>query len=201
MSGRKWFVAGGVPRETLARLDRLHASLVEENERQNLVARGSEEDWWDRHFVDSAQLVDLGSPAGSWLDLGSGAGFPGLVIAILTKGTVHLVESRRLRAEWLSRMVAELDLPEAIVHHTPVERLPAFRVATITARAFAPLPRLLALGARFAGPETRWVLPKGRSAQEELASVRTAWHGEFVMHPSRTSPGSAIIVASGVRAR
>lgn len=198
---RAWLAANPhVPRETLTKFDRLVDLLIEENLRQNLLSASTIPHILARHIVDSAQLAPLaGSKGNRWLDLGSGAGLPGLVIAAMIDGPIALVESRRLRCEWLARAADELGLSNVTVAHMRVESLPAMTADVITARAFAPLPKLFALGHRFSTEETIWVLPKGRSAAEELESVADTWHGVFHMEPSVTDPDSAIIVARDVR--
>ena len=117
-----------VDQAAMDRLDRLVIMLGEENQRQNLVSRSSLEHVWQRHIADSAQLLDVSREtlgAGAWLDLGTGAGFPGLVIAALQpEREIALVDSRRLRTEWLSRAVAELQLDRAQVVLARVEDLP-----------------------------------------------------------------------------
>lgn len=188
-----------VSRETRARLDAYANMLVAESHRQNLISAGSRETILARHIVDSAQLALLADGCTSWLDLGSGAGLPGLVVAIITGQPVVLVEERRLRSDWLVKVCGDLSLDNVSVKQSRVEQLPAFKVGAICARAFAPLPRLLTLAHRFADEKTLWLLPKGRSAREELASVSGTWQGDFRMEPSLTDAASAIIVARGVR--
>lgn len=189
-----------VSRETLGKLDTLVELLIDENTRQNLLSASTIPHILARHIVDSVQLVPLvDRKDGRWLDLGSGAGLPGLVIAAMVKGEVTLVESRRLRCEWLGRAAEALGLGNVAVAQTQVETLPMMVADVITARAFAPLPKLFSLGHRFSTEETIWVLPKGRSAAEELESVADTWHGAFHMEPSVTDPDSAIIVARNVR--
>lgn len=189
-----------VSRETLDQIDQFVTMLREESERQNLVSRTTLDSVGTRHIVDSAQLALLAGDRrdGHWLDLGTGAGFPGIVLAIVTKGRVTMVEERSKRHAWLSHVVDELGLDNARVIGRDLARVPTFDADIITARAFAPLGRLLDLAHRFSRADTLWLLPKGRSAEEELASVRDAWHGRFVLTPSVVDPSSAIIIATGV---
>lgn len=200
---RAWLIERhDVSRETLDRLDRYVALLLEENTRQNLIARSTEADIWDRHIRDSAQLYGLAPPTlreGRWLDLGSGPGLPGAVLAILGAGSVSLVESRRKRTDFLARVVAELGLENARIEPVRLERLTPFRADVITARAFARLPKLLAIAAPFADRDTLWLLPKGKSVEDELAEARRLWHGDFETVQSITDPRSFIVRASGVR--
>lgn len=198
---KAWLAELGVSRETHERLDQFVALLREENARQNLVSAASLDHVYARHIVDSVQLWRLAPQAKSWLDLGSGAGLPGLILASLSDAPVTLVESRRLRADWLQRASDALRLGNVQIHAARLELVRSFPVAVITARAFAPLPKLFALAHRFSTEETLWILPKGRSAAEELASVAATWHGRFHMEPSVTDPDSAIIVAQHVKPR
>ena len=190
-------VGRDVPRETIEKLERYAALIREENERQNLVSRSTLDALWDRHIVDSAQLSRFGS--GAWLDIGSGAGLPGLVVACLVPGPVTLVEPRRLRAEFLQRAAAELDLVVA-VHLAKVESMRG-RFDSITARAVAPADKLLRLSTHLAHSGTIWILPKGKSAQSELAEVQRNWQCEARVEPSITDPESAILLLSKVKAR
>ena len=189
-----------VSRETIEKLERFVALIAEENERQNLVSRSTLDQLWDRHIIDSAQLVRFElRPEESWLDIGSGAGLPGIVIACLVDGPVTLVEPRRLRADFLQRVAADLRLKVAI-HQSKVEAVQG-QFDSITARAVAPAGTLLQLSAHLAHSGTKWILPKGKSAQSELADVRLNWHCEARVEPSITDPESAILLLSEVRAK
>jgi len=193
---RQWVEAlpEGSP-EAVARLERLIELLAEENARQNLVSVGSLAEVWRRHIADSAQLL-IHVPRGTspWLDLGAGAGFPGLVIATLRPDIeVVLVESRKRRIEWLQSVAAALVLPRVTVLGQRLEQVESFAAGCISARAFAPLAKLLDLSARFSTSETDWVLPKGRSAQQELQELR-GWNHTFHVKQSLTDPGAGIIV-------
>jgi 16S rRNA (guanine527-N7)-methyltransferase len=179
-----------------ARLEMLAGLLSEENVRQNLVAAASLNQVWQRHIADSAQLLthvprETSSP---WLDLGTGAGFPGLVIAALRPEVeVLMVESRTRRAEWLERARIDMGLERAKVLGMKLEAVPERKVRVISARAFAPLPRLLVLSARFSTSETRWLLPKGRSAQQEL-DAESQFRHMFHVEQSLTDPDAGVIV-------
>jgi len=190
-----------VPRETLERLEAFVALLRSENERQNLVSRTSLEEIWTRHIADSAQLIRLApEDAGTWLDLGTGAGFPGLIAALLTSAKFTLVESRKLRVDFLRQAAELLGIADRTnILCSKVENVPTAHFDVISARAFAPLDRLLRLGERFAAPETRWVLPKGRNAKTELEAAESLWQGEFRLEPSLTDADAHIIVAEQVR--
>lgn len=186
------------------RLEWLAALLSEENERQNLVAASTLPVLWSRHIVDSAQLLALtearGDKGGLWADLGSGGGFPGLVIACLREAPVLLVETRKLRVAYLERCAETLGLAHCRVEAARVEAVTLPEPAAfISARAFAPLDKTLAVAEHLADISTCWLLPKGRNAQIELASARKQWQASFHVEQSLTDPDSAIIVADHVR--
>ena len=190
-----------VPRETMNKLDAFAALVREENERQNLVSKASLDHLWARHIADSAQLlVHVPSPSASWIDLGSGPGFPGLVVAALHGGPVTLVEERRLRVDFLQRAAVMLGVDVEILG-MKAERVPRRAYDVISARAFAPLPRLLELATGFSTAKSLWVLPKGRNAQSELDALESSWQGEFRLEQSVTDPEARIIVATGVTRR
>lgn len=175
--------------------------LIEENRRQNLISKPSEAQLWQRHVSDSAQLLEHvpreTSPPGPWLDLGTGAGFPGLVIAALRpKWEVVLVESRSRRAEFLANCVKELDLRRCRVIGERLEKVHPFPAWVISARAFAPLDKLMRLSAPFSTEATRYVLPKGRSAAQELAQARKSIRQMFHVEHSLTDGEAGIIVSA-----
>jgi 16S rRNA (guanine527-N7)-methyltransferase len=181
-----------------ARLERFAAMLVSENDRQNLIAASTIPDLWVRHLADSAQLLALDREGeGLWIDLGSGPGLPGLVVAILSERPMLLVESRKLRCEFLRAVADTLDLAHVEVAEAPLERVETRPAATISARAFAPLGKLLDLSARFSTESTHWLLPKGRNAVKELASLPPAWQKMFHVEQSRTDADSLILVGLG----
>ena len=189
-----------VSRETIEKLDAYAALVAEESARQNLVSASTLEQFWERHILDSAQLVRFEPrPRSSWADVGSGAGLPGVVIACLVDGPVTLIEPRRLRAEFLHKTCESLRL-NATVYTGKVERLEA-KYDVITARAVASLPRLLEISAHLSTRNTVWALPKGASAERELAEARRTWQGAFHVEQSVTDADSKIVVATEVRAR
>lgn len=189
-----------VSRETVERLERYVGMLAAAAGEQNLVSAATLDTVWERHIVDSAQLARFEPHDGaSWVDIGSGAGLPGLVIACLVGGPVTLIEPRRLRAEFLESSVSALGLADRVsVLQAKVERVTG-KFDVITARAVAPLGRLLALARHLSTGKTVWALPKGRSALAELAQARQAWQGVFHVERSVTDEDSRIIVATGVR--
>ena len=155
---------------------------------------------WDRHILDSAQLVRFEPHAGaSWVDVGSGAGLPGIVVAALIGGSITLIEPRRLRAEFLHKLCESLSL-RASVFAGKAERAEG-KFDVITARAVAKLTQLLKISAHLSTRKTVWALPKGRSAQAELAEAQQSWQGVFHVKQSVTDDESRIIVGTGVRAR
>jgi 16S rRNA (guanine527-N7)-methyltransferase len=193
-------VGRSVSRETIEKLERYVELLREESRWQNLVSAATLDDVWDRHIVDSAQLIRYEPrDRASWIDIGSGAGLPGIVIACLVAGPVTLVEPRRLRAEFLHKAIESLKL-EATVQCAKAERVSG-RFVVITARAVASLTQLLKISAHLSTRKTVWALPKGRSARAELAEARLSWQGEFRVERSVTDDESFIVVATGVRAK
>ena len=196
--------AGGRPvsRETFELLQRYAERLAAASREQNLISVSTLESLWDRHILDSAQLVRfLPFRGASLIDIGSGAGLPGMVIAILTEGPITLVEPRRLRAAFLQETVEALGLSRRVtVRAEKIDKVEgSFDV--ITARALAPLGRLLGMGLHLAHPGTIWALPKGKSAHSELAEAQRSWQCEVRREVSCTDPEAAILVLSKVGAK
>ena len=201
---KTWLKANfDVPRETWARLDGYVQMLLAEMDQQNLIAESTREHVWSRHIVDSAQLMKLDGTAneGLWIDLGSGAGLPAIVVAILSERPVLMIESRRKRIDFLNRLFGELSLNNADVYGGRVESAPASEAAVISARAYAPLDRLLSSALHLSTDKSLWILPKGRNAQIELEAARSSWQGVFHVERSITDPESAIIIARSVAPR
>lgn len=188
-----------VSRETLGLLEeyvcRLQGAAVE----QNLIAASTLNSIWDRHILDSAQLAHFEPrPGSTWVDIGSGAGLPGVVIALLVGGPVTLVEPRRLRAAFLSETIEALGLGDRVtVVQSKIERVGA-KFDVITGRAVAALDRFLDLAHHLSHQGTIWVLPKGRNAESELAQAKRSWHCEATVEPSCTDPESRIVVLTRV---
>ena len=187
--------------EVLETLEEFVGLLKAENEHQNLIASGSIDAIWRRHIVDSLQLlqhVPRGTE-GAWLDLGSGAGFPGLVVSIATPDRqLVLVESRRKRVEWLQGITERFALTNCRVLGSRIESVDIFPAGVISARAFAPLPKLLAISARFSTPDTVWLLPKGRSAAQELADQPRPVRNLFHVEQSLTDAEAQVLVGKGI---
>nr|WP_232818340.1 16S rRNA (guanine(527)-N(7))-methyltransferase RsmG [Elioraea thermophila] len=176
-----------------------YADLVRSwSRRINLVAPGDLNHLWHRHILDSAQLADLLPPSATRLaDLGSGAGFPGLVLALLTDRETHLVERDQRKAAFLREATRLLGAP-ATIHAEDAALLPPLMADVITARAFAPLPGLLPLIVRHLRPRGVALLPKGRSVDRELTEVAGSWTMRLERFPSRTDPSATILRVSEV---
>lgn len=202
---RAWLDAKGYWRGVQGDRLRLFVDLLlRESDRQNLISSGSRSQLWSRHVVDSAQLLSLapaadGSP---WVDLGTGAGFPGMVVACLRDGPVTLIEARPLRATFLQRCVDALELDKIKVISSKVERARCDKPAlVISARAFAPLDRLLAGAHHLSDENTVWLLPKGRNGEKELEIIRRDWQAMFHVEQSITDPESVIVTIQQLRGR
>lgn len=196
-----------VSRETLAKIEHYIEMLKSEMRHQNLISASSLDDIWSRHILDSAQLLSptlfptekakglqFSATGKSWLDMGSGAGFPGIIISILSDWNVTLLESRARRIEFLQSVVDALDL-DASVAAAKAESYDGAKFSVISARAFAPLPKLLRLAAPFSSRKTLYLLPKGRNAQKELLEVRQKWSNVKII-PSMTDSEAGIIVGT-----
>jgi 16S rRNA (guanine527-N7)-methyltransferase len=193
----------GVERERLADAERFRTLLAQANQHMNLVGESTLVDFWSRHFLDSAQLLAFAPGAKTWADLGSGAGLPGLVLAILLKGTpgvrIHLVESVGKRCRFLTEVVGALDLP-AKVHHARAENL-VLDVEVVTARACAPLGRLLGFAKPSLKQRTKGLFLKGETVDSEVAEARKSWRFAAEVHPSLSDlRGRVLEVTELVRA-
>lgn len=190
--------AFAVSRETSARLERYLALLERWNASINLVAPGTLENAWLRHLADSAQLFDL-RPEGarSWIDLGSGAGLPGLPVAAMAAEkapqlAVTLVEADRRKAAFLAAAAREMHL-DVGVEARRSEEVPARAHDVVSARALAPLDRLCALAYRFKGDGSVFLFPKGRRLDSELTAAAARWHIRTERIASRTDPDAAVL--------
>ena len=188
-----------VSRETFDKLREFTRLLEDESARQNLISVATLGALWERHIIDSAQLVRFEPQRGStWIDIGSGAGLPGVVIACLVEGPVTLAEPRSLRARFLEQTVKTLGLRATIIQ-SKAERING-SYEVITGRAVASMTRFLTMCDHLSTGKTCWVLPKGRSAQSELEEARCSWQGVFHVEQSVTDPDAKIVVGTGVRA-
>ena len=188
-----------VSRETLDRLDRFVAVLLEWQQRMNLIASSTEPKLWTRHVADSLQLLALAPTARVWVDLGSGGGFPGLVIACALAETpgamVHLIESNGKKAAFL-REAVRLTGAAAIVHQARIEQMMTTfneSVDVITARAVAPLADLLALSEPLLKRGAQALFPKGQDVEAELTQATKYWNIEATLVPSLTDPRGRIV--------
>lgn len=189
----------GVARETLERCHTFVKELTGWNERLNLVAPSTIPDVWRRHLWDSAQLVSL-VPEGAktLVDLGSGAGFPGLVLAILRPDLdVHLVESIQKKCRFLEA-AAEVTETRLTVHCTRAEDLLRLKADVVTARAVAPLERLFPLAYPFFKPGTIALFLKGKALNDELTLAAKSWRLDATPVPSRSDPSGTVLRVTGL---
>jgi 16S rRNA (guanine527-N7)-methyltransferase len=191
--------ATGVSRETIERLSAYAALLVKWQARINLVSAKTIDDLWRRHMLDSAQLLPL-LPQGakSLIDLGSGAGFPGLVLAILGHPEVHLIESDQRKCIFLAE-AARAAGANPTIHNTRIESLEGLSAAVVTARACAPLDQLLIYAQRFLWHGGNALFLKGAAVEEELAAARKNWQMEVERFPSASAPTGCILRIGQVR--
>ena len=191
-----------VSRETFDQLQRFVTLLTAASEQHNLIAASTLDDLWERHIFDSAQLVRFESrPGASWIDIGSGAGLPGIVIALLTEGPMTLVEPRRLRVEFLNQVIGKLQLGSRVrIVHGKADKA-AGKYDVITARAVATTDRLLTMSLHLSHRATVWLLPKGKSGKSDLADAQRTWQGAFRSEASLTDFQAVILIASGVHVK
>lgn len=199
-------IAGvGVSRETFDRLTALTTLLQKWNPAINLVAKSTLPEVWTRHIVDSSQLYRL-APAevGHWADLGSGGGFPGLVIAILSaeldaQRRITLVESDQRKATFLRQAVREFGLTQATVLSERIESIPPLSANVLSARALAPLPQLCDFARRHLSPTGVALFPKGVQHQEEIAQAGREWHFDLTVFPSETDPSAVVLAIKAIQ--
>ena len=190
---RAWLLGRYDP-QRIASIEQFLTLVTAENERQNLIAASSIATIWTRHVVDSAQLIDWASVRGRWIDVGTGGGFPGMIVAILRDAPITMVEPRKRRAAFLTEAVDELGLSNADVVADAVERCTG-NAATISARAVGSVEKLLQVTAHCATPDTRWILPRGRIEREQLADLRRSYPSKvFHVEHSLTDPGSTVLI-------
>jgi 16S rRNA (guanine527-N7)-methyltransferase len=198
--GASFAARTGASAAQVADLERLSEMLADWNGRMNLVSAASLADFWPRHVFDSAQLQALAPDARTWVDIGAGAGFPGLVLAILLKGRadakVHLVESLAKKCRFLEAVSEALTLPVE-VHNARAESL-SIKADVVTARAVAPLTKLLAFAQPYLARGAVGLFPKGQSAEAEIAEARTAWRFTCNIIPSQSDPSGRILRVEGL---
>jgi 16S rRNA (guanine527-N7)-methyltransferase len=192
--------ASGASDAQMADMERFRELLTEWNGKMNLVGPSAMEAFWPRHAWDSAQLLRLAPEAKVWADLGAGAGFPGLVLAILLKETpdaqVHLVESMVKRCRFLDAVVGTLNLP-AKVHNARAEAL-SLKVEVVTARACAPMVRLLGYAEPYLRRGATGLLLKGQDVASELTEATKCWKFDVDLIPSLSSSGGQIARVKGL---
>jgi 16S rRNA (guanine527-N7)-methyltransferase len=196
-----------VSRETEARLDRFIGVLRQWQQHTNLIATSTEPKLWTRHVADSLQLIALAPERRIWADLGSGAGFPGLVIACALADTpgaqVHLVESSTKKASFL-REAAQASGAPAVVHAVRIEdfvRNAPAGIDAVTARAVAPLAKLLTAAYPLLKRGVLGLFPKGQDVDAELTVAAKCWNIRTTLQPSLTNPASRIVIVSHIEPR
>ncbi|QBL94204.1 Ribosomal RNA small subunit methyltransferase G [Komagataeibacter saccharivorans] len=188
-----------VSRETRDRLEKYADILLRWNQRINLVSPHDLPHLWSRHIADSLQLAGQIPPGGTRLvDMGSGGGFPGLVIACATDAQVTLIESDQRKAAFLREAARVVGVQVSVcARRLEVADVPPAQV--VTARALAPLSRLLEWGVRFLQPDGFCLFLKGRNAEAELTTARAGWHMATTRIPSRTDTDGVILKLSDIR--
>ena len=175
--------------------------LTEMNAVMNLVGPDTIPDFWNRHAWDSAQLIDLAPEALTWADLGAGAGFPGVILAILMKGRagghVHLIDSLQKRCRFLQTIVDELELPATVIWGRAEQQ--SVKVDVVTARAVAPLDKLLGYAQPYMVRGAQGLFLKGEKAELELQEARKVWHIEGELSVSRSDTRVRILTVRKLR--
>jgi len=203
MSRNAFLAARHVSRETLERLDLYAALLAKWNPAINLVSKATLSELWTRHFLDSAQIFDLAPAAARrWADLGSGGGFPGMIVAILAAAerpglSVTLVESDARKSAFLTRVAQETGIP-ADIRTARAESLPRLQADVLSARALAPLSRLLPLAQQHLVEGGEALFPKGAQHAQEIATALETWRFAVQKYPSRTDSAGVILKIGGI---
>lgn len=199
-------IAGPVSRETFDGLEAFESMFRTWAGRINLTAPSTLDDIWDRHILDSAQLAPLAPAALRWLDLGSGGGFPGLVLAFLLKerpgGQIDLVESNRKKAGFLQAVTGQFSLPARVHARRIDEEIKDLgQPEIVTARALAPLPLLLDLAFPWLATGARGLLHKGRDYGREIQESSLLWQYDLVEHRSKVDADSVILEIANLERR
>lgn len=201
MSPAEFQALTGAADGAMADLHRFLERLTEANAVMNLVGPDSLPDFWNRHAWDSAQLLQLAPDARTWADLGAGAGFPGVVLAILLKdrdgARVHLIDSLGKRCRFLQSIVDELALPASVINGRAEDQ--AIACQAVTARAVAPLDKLLGYAQPYVQRGAQGLFLKGEKAEVELIDARKLWHLEADLLPSRSDPRGRIVQVRSLR--
>lgn len=180
----------------MADLDRFRILLAEANQVMNLVGPATLPDFWSRHVLDSWQLIHHAPDALTWADLGAGAGLPGVILAIFLKDRpgshAFLIDSLGKRCRFLEQVKADLGLPATVVNGRAEDQ--ALDVDVVTARAVAPMDRLLGYAQPYMDRGAQGLFLKGEKAPDELKSARKSWHFEAELHPSRLTDGRGHVV-------
>ncbi|HYC68502.1 16S rRNA (guanine(527)-N(7))-methyltransferase RsmG [Brevundimonas sp.] len=201
MTSSEFQALTGAADEQIADLELFIERLTEANAVMNLVGPDTIPDIWNRHIWDSAQLLDLAPGARTWADLGAGAGFPGVVLAILLKGRpdahVWLIDSLGKRCRFLQEVVEALALPATVINGRAEDQ--ALRVDVVTARAVAPMEKLLAYAQPYLQRGAQGLFLKGEKAEAELIEARKVWHFESDLSVSRSDPRGRIVSVRSLR--
>lgn len=197
-------VAGPVSRETFDRLKQFELLFQKWNARINLVASSTLGDTWERHILDSAQLFQMAPLATRWVDMGSGGGYPGLILAFLLRdrpdSDVKLIESNRKKASFLQSITGQFDLPAQVIAKRVEDSYPLVpEPQIVTARALAPLPVLLDLAAPWLAATATALFHKGRDYQNEVAESTHRWSFDLIEHKSMIDPQGAILELRNLR--
>jgi 16S rRNA (guanine527-N7)-methyltransferase len=192
-----WFQRFNVSRESISRLEQLHELLLKWQAHINLIGPATDHEVWTRHILDALQLLPLlPSRTKAIADLGSGGGFPGLVLAATQGATVHMFESNGKKIAFLQEALRQMKVP-GLAHRirldTALQSKDLPKVEVVTARAFAPLTNLLGMAKPFFGTETIGLFHKGQDVNAELTEAAKAWRIRFKKHPSLTDSRSNIL--------
>lgn len=203
MTGREDFLRWrDVSRETIDRLDQYEALLKKWNPTINIVASSTVDTVWSRHFLDSAQILDLAGQGAKWGDLGSGGGFPGMVVAILAAAErpdlrMTLVESDHRKATFLAR-VAQVVGVDVSIRPERIEATAPLGADILTARALAPLSTLLGFAEQHLAPGGTAIFPKGANSGAEIDEALETWHFSYEKAPSLTAAEATVLIIGGI---
>lgn len=201
MSPEEFARATLVSRETLEKLKIYAAMLQKWQKAINLVSKTTLPDLWNRHMLDSFQVLEpINATSGIWIDLGSGAGFPALVVAMISDFNVHVVESDQRKCLFMKEVSRETSTP-IIVHNSRIEAVEPIRADVISARALAPLEKLLDYAEPFSTEKTEFLFLKGQDVDAELTQAAKCWNIEPIKYKSLSSNEGCILKLVGVSRR